>query len=139
MLQPKPIRLAGNLSPGDWMDEGTLTFPRQADPPSSGGAGQHSAGDTAISRGADGFHLPDGTDLWSLVVGDDATIASGVAAGLEQLQDQPGRLASARLKALAELQTVLRSHTNGIDWDHPIAVPAGDLVLVLQLALQRLG
>lgn len=137
-LQPKPVRLSGCSSHGDWMDEGTLTFPRQADPPSSGGVG-HSAGDAAISRGSDGFSLPEGTDLWALVVGDDASIASGVAAGLEQLKDQPGRLASARLKALAELQAVLRTHGNGIDWNDPISVPAGDLVLVVQLALQRLG
>jgi hypothetical protein len=39
---------------------------------------------------------------------------------------------------LAQLQAVLRSHSNGIDWDHPIAVPSDDLVLVVQLAIQRL-
>jgi hypothetical protein len=72
------------------------------------------------------------------VVGDDASIASGVADGLMQLQDQSGRLAAARLKALAELQAVLRSSSCGVEWGDAISVPVGDLVLVMQLALQRL-
>jgi hypothetical protein len=81
----------------------------------------------------------EGADLWGLVLGDESSIASGVADGLAQLQDQPGRLAGARLKALAELQAVLRHSSCGVEWDSPIAVPAGDLVLVMQLAMGRLG
>ena len=81
----------------------------------------------------------EGADLWGLVLGDESTIASGVADGLDQLQDQPGRLAGARLKALAELQAVLRGSSCGVEWDSPITVPAGDLVLVMQLALGRLS
>ena len=113
------------------------------DPPAGKGDALCQAGlgafwEAAVDGGVAAESLPDGTTLWDLVVGDEGSIASGVAAGLQQIADQPGRLASARLKALAELQAVLRSHSNGIDWEHSIHVPAGDLVLVLQLAMQRL-
>ena len=43
------------------------------------------------------------------------------------------------LKALSELQAVLRSTPAGLNWESPICVPAGDLVLVMQMAMQRLG
>ncbi len=44
-----------------------------------------------------------------------------------------------RLKALSEMQAILRNTSVGLDWEDPISVPAGDLMLVIQMALQRLG
>jgi hypothetical protein len=143
-LQPRPVHLAWSRSHGEPMEPETLTFPvhqmRSGDPPAGGaspvGPGAH--GDEAVYGGVAANSLLEGTDLWALVVGDDCSIASGVADGLAQLQEQPGRLASARLKALAELQAVMRNQSNGVAWDAPITVPVGDLVLVVQLAMERL-
>ena len=141
-LQSKPVRLDGFRSHGeDWQ---TLTFPMASAAPPAHGGGAASADASPSSHdggvgAAVSSSLPEGTDLWGLVVGDDSSIASGVADGLAQLQEQPGRLAAARLKALAELQAVLRHSSCGVEWDAPITVPTGDLVLVLQLALQRLS
>ena len=134
-------RLAWSRSHGEPEEIETMVIPmRSGDPPSvaAATAGPGANGEAVVSGGATAESLPDGTTLWDLVVGDEGSIASGVAAGLQQIAEQPGRLASARLKALAELQAVLRSHSNGIDWEQSIHVPAGDLVLVLQLAMQRL-
>jgi len=133
-------RLAWERSHGE---VATFTFPVASAAPPAHGGGAASADALPSSydggvRTAVSSSLPEGTDLWGLVVGDDASIASGVADGLMQLQEQPGRLAAARLKALAEMQAVLRNSSCGLDWDAPITVPAGDLVLVMQLALQRL-
>ncbi|QVV66763.1 hypothetical protein [Synechococcus sp. LA31] len=133
------MELQGYRSHGEPFGE-AITFPRSGDPPAVAAAavGPGANGDAAVHGGVAANSLPEGTDLWALVVGDEGCIASGVAEGLEQLQEQPGRLASARLKALAELQAVLRSQSNGVAWDAPITVPVGDLVLVVQLAMERL-
>jgi len=77
-------------------------------------------------------------NLWSLVAGHDSSIASGVAESIATIQNE-GITAAARLKALSELQAVLRSTPAGLNWESPICVPAGDLVLVMQMAMQRLG
>ena len=80
----------------------------------------------------------DGLNLWSLVSGHEVSIGSGVADGLSKIQAEE-ITAAARLKALSELQAVLRSTSVALDWESPVCVPAGDLVLVFQMALQRLG
>jgi len=77
-------------------------------------------------------------NLWSLASGNEASISSGVANGMSRIQTE-GITPAARLKALSELQAVLRSTSVALDGESPICVPAGDLVLVFQMALQRLG
>ncbi len=37
------------------------------------------------------------------------------------------------------MQAILRNTSVGLDWEDPIAVPAGDLLLIVQMAMQRLG
>ena len=97
------------------------------------------------AAGGSGFptYTPDqikeqGMNLWSLVAGHEASIRSGVADGLSKIQAEE-ITAAARLKALRELQAVLKSTSVALDWESPICVPAGDLALVFQMALQRLG
>ena len=101
--------------------------------------------DSAAGGGTSGFpnYSPDqireeGMNLWSLVAGHDSSISSGVAESIATIQNE-GITAAARLKALSELQAVLRSTSVGLDWESPVCVPAGDLVLVMQMAMQRLG
>lgn len=77
-------------------------------------------------------------NLWSLVLGQDSSIASQICEVLQLLRDQPDHLAGARLKALAEVQVLLRQTSAGTDWEEMVSVPAGDLVLIAQMALQRL-
>ena len=44
-----------------------------------------------------------------------------------------------RLKALSEVQSILRNTSVGIFGDVPVCVPAGDQVLIVQMAMLRLG
>ena len=99
----------------------------------------------AAGGGTSGFPIykpeqirEDGLNLWSLVSGHEVSIGSGVADGLSKIQAEE-ITAAAQLKALSELQAVLRSTSAALDWESPVCVPAGDLVLVFQMALQRLG
>ena len=80
----------------------------------------------------------DGGSLWSLVAGRGSSVACEVAEKLQMI-DEMGVMAPARLKALTEVMAVLRSSPTGVAWDEPIAVPAGDLVLLMQMVLQRLS
>ena len=115
------------------------------DPPAPAPGGEAERAPVELAAGGSGFptYTPDqikeqGMNLWSLVAGHDASIASGVAESITTIQTE-GITAAARLKALSELQAVLRSTSVGLDWESPVCVPAGDLVLVLQMAMQRLG
>ena len=115
------------------------------DPPAPAPGGEAERAPVELAAGGSGFptYTPDqikeqGMNLWSLVAGHDASIASGVAESIATIQTD-GITAAARLKALSELQAVLRSTSVGLDWESPVCVPAGDLVLVMQMAMQRLG
>ncbi len=80
----------------------------------------------------------EGMNLWSLAIGIESHIASEVAGNLHAIERQ-GITAGARPKALSEMQAILRNTSVALDWEDPIIVPAGDLMLVVQMALQRLG
>ena len=115
------------------------------DPPAPAPGGEAERAPLELAGGGTGFptYTPDqikeqGMNLWSLVAGHDASIASGEAESIATIQTD-GITAAARLKAQSELQAVLRSTSVGLDWESPVCVPAGDLVLVMQMAMQRLG
>ena len=115
------------------------------DPPAPAPGGEAERAPLELAGGGTGFptYTPDqikeqGMNLWSLVAGHDASIASGEAESISTILTD-GITAAARLKALSELQAVLRSTSVGLNWESPVCVPAGDLVLVMQMAIQRLG
>ena len=123
----------------------TVDPPAPAPAPAPAPGGEAERAPLELAGGGTGFptYTPDqikeqGMNLWSLVAGHDASIASGEAESIATIQTD-GITAAARLKALSKLQTVLRSTSVGLDWKSPVCVPAGDLVLVMQMAMQRLG
>ncbi len=63
----------------------------------------------------------------------------GEIAGKLHAIERKGILGAARLKALAEVQAILRNKSIGIDWEDGVTIPAGDLLLIVQMAMQRLG
>jgi hypothetical protein len=114
------------------------------DPPAQANGAMAERAPDDSATGGSGFttYTPEqireeGMNLWSLVAGHDAAISSDVAENINGIELQ-GITAAARLKALSEIQAVLRSTSVGCDWEDPVCVPAGDLVLVAQMALQRL-
>ena len=137
--------LIGSRTDGEnWDDPLTFSIPRQADPPLSGGVEHHSAGDTTTAGGCSGFSNPeslvsqDGLNLWSLVLGQESAVESQISDVLQLLRDEPDHMAGARLKALAEVQALLRQTPAGTGWEEMVNVPAGDLLLVVQMAMARL-
>jgi len=138
-------RLVGSRTSGeDWNDPLEPPIPRQADPPLSGGVEHHSAGDAVIGGGADDFPNPeslvsqDGLNLWSLVLGQQSSVESEICEVMQLLRDEPDHMAGARLKALAEVQALLRQTPAGTRWEATVNVPAGDLLLIVQMAMARL-
>ena len=80
----------------------------------------------------------DGLNLWSLVLGQQSSVKSEICDVLQLLRDEPDHMAGARLKALAEVQALLRQTPAGTGWEEMVNVPAGDLLLVVQMAMARL-
>ncbi len=40
---------------------------------------------------------------------------------------------------MSEMLAILRNTSVDLDWEDPVAVPAGDLLLIVQMTMQRLG
>lgn len=106
-----------------------------------GGVGVRKTEEIAISRGADGLlnePLPEGTNLWEVCINRQAQLHSPIELLLEDLKHEGG-LGGARLKALAEVQSILRSVSVGVEPSEMVQVPAWHLVLIMKMAMQRLG
>ncbi len=145
-------RPAGSSAESEDVEQNESVMERREDPPVAvihggvnGSSTRAPVDSTAAGQGAGGFPNEDqeqirqeGMNLWSLAIGLESHVESGVAGGLYEIERKE-ILGAARLKALSELQCVLRSTGVGIDWEDPISVPAGDLLLIVQMAMQRLG
>jgi hypothetical protein len=106
-----------------------------------GGVGVRKSEESAVSRGADGLPnepLPDGNHLWDFVIGRTAHVHAPIEGLLRELESEGG-LGGARLKALAELQSILRAAPAGTEPDSTLQVPAWHLVLIMKMAMERLG
>ena len=94
------------------------------DPPAPAPGGEAERAPLELAGGGTGFptYTPDqikeqGMNLWSLVAGHDASIASGEAESIATIQTD-GITAAARLKALSELQAVLSPPQLGWTGNH---------------------
>lgn len=82
----------------------------------------------------------DGMNLWSVVAGEQGDIQSVIGGVLSDVYEEgSAKVAAANLKALAEIQCILRATPVGADWEDPVVVPAGDLVLLVRMAMRRLS
>lgn len=113
------------------------------DPPALWGVGV-AAAETAVDvggTGIDGFTtepLSDGSHLWDSVIGRACHIHAPIEGLLQELESEGG-LCGARLKVLAELQSILRAAPAGIEPDEMLQVPAWHLTLLMRMAMERLG
>ena len=106
-----------------------------------GGVDVKESEESAVSRGSDGFTnepLPKGTNLWEVCINRQAELHSPIELLLEDLKHEGG-LGGARLKVLAELQSILRSVPVGVDADEMVQVPAWHLTLLTRMVMERLG
>ena len=94
------------------------------DPPAPAPGGEAERAPLELAGGGTGFptYTPDqikeqGMNLWSLVAGHDASIASGEAESIATIQTD-GITAAARLKAQSELQAVLSPPQLGWTGNH---------------------
>ncbi len=81
--------------------------------------------------------LPDGTNLWGVCINRQAQLHSPIELLLKDLECEGG-LGGARLKALAELQAILRATPVGIEPDESVQIPAWHLTLLVRAMLARL-
>ena len=106
-----------------------------------GGVGERKSEESAVSRGADGLPnepLPKGTNLWEVCINRQAELHSPIEMLLEDLKHEGG-LGGARLKALAEVQSILRSVPVGVEPGEMVQIPAWHLTLLTRMVMERLG
>lgn len=125
----------------DWPDPPRM---EQEDPPSSLGAGQPTPVHiTTTEEGAPGGFIHDqplenGRHLWGVCVGRTAHVQCPIEGMLQEFEAEGG-LAGGRLKALAELQALLRATPAETQPDTMLSVPAWHLVLLTRMAMERLS
>ena len=141
-LQPKPVRIAGTLSHGDWLTDNTITFPRRADPPTASGGVGTSADDTAISSGgvAGGFTLRDHeSSIWDLLTQPDGHgHPQDLADLLAVLAASPELRSAALLRGLERFRDQLDRLPGHTPLEQPVTVTACDLLVLVRALLGRL-
>jgi hypothetical protein len=141
-LSPRPVHLAGSISHGDWLDSGTISFPRRADPPSASGGVGTSADDTAISDGgvAGGFTLRDGEEsIWDLLTQPDGCgQPQDLADLLAVLAASPELRSAALLRSMERFRDALDQLPGHTPLDQPITIAACDLLVLTRALLGRL-
>ena len=117
----------------------TRSIPRQADPPSEGGA-DNSAGATAagVGGGDSGFtfELP---TLWQLLTdtAEEIAFTSPTTMLLDQLEDSPRFRRGQVAGALADLQEVLEKVSHTADGTEPVSLQAGTVLILAHTLLRH--
>lgn len=132
-------QLQGNITHGDWLDT-TFTFPRQADPPSDGGAGINSAGDSAVSGGTGGLSNAESPSIWELLTdtSDQVAVMSPLTLALEQMESSPSFRRGQVAGALGELQQALEQVSHAADGDTEVSLPAGTVMVLAHVLLRHM-
>jgi len=144
-LQPKPVHLAGSISHGDWLDSGTISFPRSGDPPSTGTpvAGPGGNGEEAVHGGVAAKSLPplrDGEEsIWDLLTQPDGLgQPADLADLLAVLAASPELRSAALLRSLERFRDQLDQLPGHTPLDQPITIAACDLLVLTRALLGRL-
>lgn len=143
-LQPKPVRLDGSLSHGDWLPGDTFTIHRQADPPTSDGGTGTSAGDCAAGGGTSGFSNPeslhpDQQSLWALLTQPEGHGEPQDLGDLLQMLASSGELRSAALlRSMERFRDQLDQLPPHAPLDQPVTVAAADLLVLARALMSRL-
>lgn len=123
----------------DWPDPPLSSV----DPPQPPGGLATGTEEAAIREGAPGGFIHDpplenGRHLWGVCVGRTAHVQCPIEGMLQEFEAEGG-LSGGRLKALAELQALLRATPAETQPDAILSVPAWHLVLMLKMAMERLS
>lgn len=141
-LQPKPVRLAGSLSHGDWLNE-TFTFPAaSAAPPAHGGGAASADAPPPVASGAasTGFTLhPADTSVWAALTQPEGYgCPQDMGELLAALAASPELRSAALLRSMERLRDVLDQLPTHAPLDHQLTVPAADLLVLVRALLNRL-
>ena len=144
-LQPKPVHLAGTISHGDWLDAGTISFPRSGDPPSTGTpvAGPDGSGEAELAGASAPLPCPSLLDheasIWALLTQPDGHgQPQDLSDLLTVLAASPELRSAALLRSMERFRDQLDRLPGRAPLDQPVTIAAADLMVLTRALLGRL-
>ena len=144
-LQPKPVHLAGTISHGDWLDAGTISFPRSGDPPSivSAGAGPGGNGEAEPSGASAPMPCPSLLDheasIWALLTQPEGHgEPQDLSDLLTVLAASPELRSAALLRSMERFRDQLDRLPGRAPLEQPVTIAAADLMVLVRALLGRL-
>ena len=145
LLQPKPVRLAGSISHGDWLDAGTISFPRSGDPPSvaAATAGPGGNGEAELAGASAPLPCPSLLDheasVWEqLIEPEGHGEPQDLSDLLTVLAASPELRSAALLRSMERFRDQLDQLPGHTPLEQPITIAAADLTVLVRALLGRL-